>query len=122
MNFKIDTKEKFCVIRIEEIQFIDTMSATLSEICNQKLTETVKNVILDFSKVESMSNTAIENISSLQQLFFENQASFVLCCLNDSLKKQMIDVFESLEYAITPTESEAWDIVQMDEIERELLG
>ena len=122
MNFKIDTKEKFCVIRIEEIQFIDTMSATLSEICNQKLTETVKNVILDFSKVESMSNTAIENIASLQQLFFENQASFVLCCLNDSLKKQMIDVSESLEYAITPTESEAWDIVQMDEIERELLG
>ncbi len=122
MNFKIDTKEKFCVIRIEEIQFIDTMSATLSEICNQKLTETVKNVILDFSKVESMSNTAIENIATLQQLFFENQASFVLCCLNDSLKKQMIDGFESLEYAITPTESEAWDIVQMDEIERELLG
>ena len=121
MNFKIDTKEKFCVIRIEEIQFIDTMSATLSEICNQKLTETVKNVILDFSKVESMSNTAIENIASLQQLFFENQASFVLCCLNDSLKKQMIDVSESLEYAITPTESEAWDIVQMEEIERELL-
>jgi hypothetical protein len=45
-----------------------------------------------------------------------------LCCLNDSVKKQMIDVSESLEYAITPTESEAWDIVQMDEIERELLG
>ena len=35
-------------------------------------------------------------------------------------------VFERLELMevinVTPTESEAWDIVQMEEIERELLG
>ena len=34
------------------------------------------------------------------------------------LKKQ--DLFDLLN--ITPTESEAWDIVQMEEVERELLG
>ncbi len=122
MNFKVDTKEKFCVIRIEEIQFIDTMSVYLREFCEQKLTEPVKNVILDFSLVEEINDSSIENIAELQQLFYNNQASFVLCNLRDSIQNQMIEFSESLEYSITPTESEAWDIVQMEEIERELLG
>ena len=122
MNFKVDTKEKFCVIRIEEIQFIDTMSAYLREFCEQKLTEPVKNVILDFSLVEEINDSSIENIAELQQLFYNNQASFVLCNMRDSIQNQMIEFSESLEYSITPTESEAWDIVQMEEIERELLG
>ncbi len=122
MNFKVDTKEKFCVIRIEEIQFIDTMSAYLREFCEQKLTEPVKNVILDFSLVEDINDSSIENIAELQQLFYNNQASFVLCNMRDSIQNQMIEFSESLEYSITPTESEAWDIVQMEEIERELLG
>jgi len=122
MNFKVDTKEKFCVIRIEEIQFIDTMSVSLTEFCEQKLTETVKNVILDFTIVEEIDDEAIERLAELQQLFFNAQASFVLCCIKESIKKQIINLVESLEYSITPTESEAWDIVQMEEIERELLG
>ena len=121
MNFKIDTKEKFCVIRFEELHFIDTMSAKLNELCEQKLTEQVKNVILDFSKVEDMSKAAIESLVNLQLRFFNQHASFVLCCIKDSIQQQMIDISEALEYAITPTESEAWDIVQMEEIERELL-
>jgi hypothetical protein len=41
------------------------------------------------------------------------------------VNKPVEDLFESLELMdflnITPTESEAWDIVQMEEIERELL-
>ena len=121
MNLKIDTKEKFCVIRIEEIQLIDTMSAELVALCEQKLTEPVKNVILDFTRVEEIDSSFIEALIELQQKFFNDQTSFVLCCLKDNIKQRMIDVSESLEYAITPTESEAWDIVQMEEIERELL-
>ena len=35
----------------------------------------------------------------------------------------LLDKMELLEVMnVTPTESEAWDIVQMEEIERELLG
>jgi hypothetical protein len=37
--------------------------------------------------------------------------------------EDQLDKWELLELLnITPTESEAWDIVQMEEIERELLG
>jgi hypothetical protein len=37
--------------------------------------------------------------------------------------EEKLDQLELLEILnVTPTESEAWDIVQMEEIERELLG
>jgi anti-anti-sigma regulatory factor len=58
----------------------------------------------------------------LQEEFYTNNASFVVC----EIKPTVAKTFEELELDdilnATPTESEAWDIVQMDEIERELLG
>lgn len=46
----------------------------------------------------------------------------MICALTELVEA----VFERLELMevinVTPTESEAWDIVQMEEIERELLG
>jgi hypothetical protein len=42
------------------------------------------------------------------------------------MQKPVEEFFDQLELLdvlnFTPTESEAWDIVQMEEIERELLG
>ena len=46
----------------------------------------------------------------------------MVCELQEPVEK-MLDERELLEVMnSTPTESEAWDIVQMEEIERELLG
>jgi hypothetical protein len=54
-------------------------------------------------------------------VFYDNNTSFVLCCLSDDLQNGL----DSTEFGevmnLTPTETEAWDIVQMEEIERELL-
>jgi anti-anti-sigma regulatory factor len=73
------------------------------------------------SLVENMDAEAATKLAELQQQFYENSSSFVICSVN----KPVEDLFESLELMdflnITPTESEAWDIVQMEEIERELL-
>ena len=52
---------------------------------------------------------------------YENGLSFVICCLEKSLE-EWLDKAELLELMnVTPTESEAWDIIQMEEIERELM-
>lgn len=60
-------------------------------------------------------------LANAQQQFYDNNASFVICALSDALQNSI----DSSEYAemmnLTPTETEAWDIVQMEEIERELL-
>jgi len=60
-------------------------------------------------------------LANAQEQFYDNNASFVICALSDTLQNSI----DNSEYAemmnLTPTETEAWDIVQMEEIERELL-
>ena len=58
-------------------------------------------------------------LQKFQQKFYENNASFVICELQKPVEK-FLEEKELLDLMnITPTESEAWDIVQMEEIERE---
>ncbi len=69
-----------------------------------------------------MEPAAGESLLKLQQSFYDQQASFVICELQPAVE-EMLDQNGILEVMnVTPTESEAWDIVQMEEIERELLG
>jgi anti-anti-sigma regulatory factor len=82
----------------------------------------VKNVILNLKEVETVEPATAEMISTIQQQFYDAGHSFVICELNPSLEQQLDDAELLAVMNVTPTESEAWDIVQMEEIERELLG
>ena len=69
-----------------------------------------------------MDKAAAEHLIKVQQTFYDQQCSFVMCELQPAVEDQL-DSDELLELMnTTPTESEAWDIVQMEEIERDLLG
>jgi anti-anti-sigma regulatory factor len=58
----------------------------------------------------------------VQQEFYDQQQSFVVCDISPEVE-QFLDESEILDLLnYTPTESEAWDIVQMEEIERDILG
>lgn len=121
MQVKIDTKEKFTVVTPIQPELSANIAAEMTEICNEQLLKPVKNVILNLSNVANIDETASETVSDLQQKFYESSASFVICCLQPSVEEyfEKAELLELLN--ITPTESEAWDIVQMEEIERELL-
>ena len=121
MNVKIDTKEKFHVVTPVD----DTLSANMTaELCPRLLgllQEAVKNVVMNMKAVNTMEPAAAEELMKVQQTFYENNASFVICELTEAVEK-ILDESELLEIMnTTPTESEAWDIVQMEEIEREFL-
>jgi anti-anti-sigma regulatory factor len=121
MNFKIDTKEKFTVVTPIVAHFSDNVAVDLVACCNEILQKEVKNVILNLQNVTTTHDVACETLTQLQQDFYEKNASFVIC----EMKPEIEDIFDNLELTdvlnITPSESEAWDIVQMEEIERELL-
>ena len=122
MEVKTDTKEKFHVIRVESPQISANMAAELNRQLIELLKGTIKNVVLNLSNVKSMEEEAAEVLVRTQQNFYENEASFVICALSNELEA-FLDSKELLEIMnVTPTESEASDIVQMEEIERELLG
>jgi anti-anti-sigma factor len=122
MEVKTDTKEKFHVIRVETPELSANMAAELNHRFLELLKDTIKNIVLNLSNVKSISEEAAESLVRIQQKFYEQEASFVICGLSEEVE-DFLDEKELLELMnVTPTESEASDIVQMEEIERELLG
>ena len=127
MEVKIDTKERFYVVSVTT----PCLTATLAEELSQKLTPYLKtdvksseppgNVVLNMSAVPAIELDGAKKLMELQQEFYEHNRSFVIC----EMQKNVVDTLEQEELLevmnVTPTESEAWDIVQMEEIERELL-
>ncbi len=121
MNFKIDTKEKFTVITPLQIDLYDNLTEELFKTATSCLQKQVKNVVLNLQNIQTVEEASAEKIAMLQQTFYESSASFVICEVSKPVEEQL-DHFQLLETMnITPSESEAWDIVQMEEIERELM-
>ncbi len=122
MEVKTDTKEKFHVIRVETEELSANMAAELARHLHDLLKGTTKNIVLNVASVKKMDEVAGETLVRTQQKFYESEASFVVCELQPQVEEQL-DQTGLLELMnTTPTESEAYDIVQMEEIERELLG
>lgn len=122
MQVKIDTREKFTVFTPDTDYLSDNLTAELINIIAPYQQNDIKNVILNLKNVGTIDDIAAEAVVKLQQQFYDNNASFVIC----EMQAPIEDKFEELELLdlvnVTPTESEAWDIVQMEEIERDLLG
>lgn len=122
MEVKIDTKERFHAITLPGPSISATMTEELAGCLLPYLQNDVKNLVLILKDIESIDNAAAEKLVSIQQQFYENNVSFVIC----EMQKQVEQFFDQLSLLeimnVTPTESEAWDIVQMEEIERELFN
>jgi anti-anti-sigma regulatory factor len=121
MKVKIDTKEKMHVITVEEEELTANMTEQLMKQVHSYLDSPIQNVILIFSKVKKISLECLNLLLSMQQSFYKVGHSMVFCEFQTNIEEllrqhQLIDKMN-----ITPTESEAWDMVQMEEIERELL-
>ena len=122
MIFKIDTKEKFTVITPMSETLSDNLTAELIQTATNYLQKDIKNMVLNLGQVQSIDEDAATRLVKLEQTFYENNASFVICELQPHIEEEF-DKDELLELInITPTESEAWDIVQMEEIEMELMN
>jgi len=121
MNVKTDTKEKFHAITVGGPTLSATMTDELGDCLLPYLQNDVKNLVLILNEIENMDLLAAEKLVHIQQRFYENNASFVICELQKKVE-DFLDQHELLEIMnVTPTQSEAWDIVQMEEIEREML-
>lgn len=120
MNVKTDTKEKFTVITLPGPALSASMTGELEEFLLSFLQNEVKNLVVDLSGLQSIDIPAAEKLVRIQQKFYEQNASFVLCALAKPVE-DFLDENELLELMnVTPTLSEAGDIVQMEEIEREM--
>ncbi|HSQ43543.1 MAG TPA: STAS domain-containing protein [Ginsengibacter sp.] len=119
MKVKIDTKEKFHVINIEEPVLPANMTEDVKETLLSFLNKPIKNIIINLAHVKEIDELVANALVTIQQTFYEANSSMVICNIQTEVE-QFLDEKELLELMnVTVTESEAWDIVQMEEIERE---
>ena len=121
MQVKIDTREKFHVITIREPKLAANMTAELDKSLLPFAEDQIRNVVLNCEDIREMDIAAAEQLLKIQQHFYDQQSSFVICNLHPEVEDllESNDLYSRMN--VTPTESEAWDIVQMEEIERELM-
>ncbi|MBK7882630.1 MAG: STAS domain-containing protein [Chitinophagaceae bacterium] len=121
MNVKIDTKEKFTTITLEETKLPANMTENIKELLLAYLQKDIPHIVLNLKHIAAIDTDIAIDLAGIQQEFYEKNCSFVIC----EMKKTVETIFDELELLellnFTPTESEAWDIIQMEEIERELL-
>lgn len=122
MNLKIDTKEKFTVIQPEDAVLSANMAEELNLAMRSIAEKNPPHLIINFTAVQEIDKTIAETIADAHGWFYNDNRSFVVCEMNKDIQKvfEQNDLLDTLN--ITPTESEAWDIVQMEEIEREIMG
>jgi anti-anti-sigma factor len=122
MQVKIDTREKFHAITVTEPVLAANMTEDLDQCLLPILEKDVKNVVLILKDTSEVDDAAAECLVRIQQSFYDNGSSFVICELTPAVEKSLEDngLLELMN--VTPTESEAWDIIHLEEVERELLN
>ena len=122
MQVKIDTREKFHAITILDTVLAANMTEELEQCLLPLLQKEVKNVVLILKDTSEVDDAAAESLVKIQQSFYDDSASFVICELTPGVEKSLEDSGLLELMNVTPTESEAWDIIHLEEIERELLN
>lgn len=121
MNVKIDTKEKFSVITPQVPEISANMTDEWERLMLSYLENPKPHLVVNMENVRVISRPAAEKLATVQQQFYEKNCSLIICCLTEAIEAQFEkdELLETMN--VTPTESEAWDIMHMEEIERELL-
>ncbi|NCW13029.1 MAG: STAS domain-containing protein [Chitinophagia bacterium] len=121
MQYKTDLKEKFTVLTFLDTKMTSNLVPEIEALTQEILGKPPKNLVVNCQHITQWDPEVIEGFVHAQQQFYDNNASFVICSLSKSLQDSLDNSNFAQIMNTTPTESEAWDIVQMEEIERELL-
>lgn len=129
MPFKIDTKEKFHVIYAIQPNLPATLSDELTQTLLNYLQpagienntqQFTQNTIIDLSAITAIDDNTANVLAHYHNEFYNSNKSFVICNANENIMSTLAAL--ETELNIAPTTTEAWDIVQMEEIERELFN
>src|SRR4051812_14316036 len=96
MQVKIDTKEIFHIIRLNESKISAIMTEDLRIRLLTILESDNRNVVLNLQDTTEMEIAAAEALMNVQQKFYESNASFVICSLKPEVE-EMLDSSGLLE-------------------------
>ena len=92
MNVKIDTKEKFTVITPDEAILAANMTAELSNLLLPYLQKGIPHIVLNMESVKLIDDNTGDLLATVQQQFYENNCSFVICELQQAVERMRGEV------------------------------
>lgn len=119
MQFKIDTKEKLVIFRLEETTLDAKMSDALINTIRELPELEGKNLVLDLHSLQSADPQALKAIFTVYSRQYELGLSCAIANLNTSLTTILTRDYPDMQNVV-PTTSEAIDMVMMEDLEREL--
>jgi anti-anti-sigma factor len=120
MKFEIEQKEKVVVVR-SNVEKLDALhSPELKSEFVVLAGNGNKNIVLDLSASRYCDSSGLSAVLVGNRLCRDNGGTFVLCGLQDAVAKLVsISQLDSV-LKITPTVSEAIDLVYMEDVERDI--
>lgn len=118
--FKISTKEKFFEISLSTPVLAANMTEAAMKQLDACLVQAPKNIVLSMKGVVQIEEKFAEALAEKQSQFYDAESSFVVCEIAPTLEDALDEAGMLHVFNATPSLSEAWDMVQMEIIEREL--
>lgn len=118
MMVKIDTREKYHLIRLPESVDAANLTDVIGGEILPLLQGKIRNLVISLQQTKVIDEGAVRALEDLATRTRQARASFVCCTASAPIRELWKRLGAELPYA--PTESEASDIVFMEEIEREL--
>ena len=107
MNFQIDRQDSLAIIHVQ----LERLDSTISPLLKSELVvlnaEGVKNFIIDLNKTKYCDSSGLSAILVANRLCKNSGGTFVLCSINDTVKKlitisqldSILNIVENLEEA-----------------------
>ncbi|MBL4654611.1 MAG: STAS domain-containing protein [Bacteroidia bacterium] len=120
MKVTLDKEDKFTTVRVHNEKLDTLVAPDLKSEMVKINAEGVKNIIFDLSEVRYIDSSGLSSILVGNRLCKATNGTFVLCNLQDAVKKLIsISQLDSV-LNITGNEEEAQDFIYMEELEKDL--
>ena len=120
MNFEIDKKDNYAVVKVKVEKLDSQISPSLKSELVVLNADEFKNIIIDLEETRYCDSSGLSAILVANRLCKNSGGSFVLCGLQRSVSKLIsISQLDTI-LNITPTLEEATDLLAMESIEKDL--
>ena len=120
MKFSVEKKEKYVLLSIQESKLNSSVSPELKAEFVVLNSENVKNIVVDLSQVVYCDSSGLSALLVGNRFCRNSNGSFILCSIQEHVKKLIsISQLDSI-LTSTPTVSEAVDLLFMEEIEKQI--
>ena len=118
MNYKIERKEQYAVIVLNEAQFDEATSEEFEEVARELLSEDYSNLIVVMNQAQGIDNSGVMTFRKMVRLCTTKLGILVVATENDDFA-ELLEDSNIGDLLVLPTLEEAIDAVFMHDLENE---